>query len=78
MTELRLPDLDLPGVPVLTSAWHASVGQRVVEGDRVIEVAAGDVTVDLSAPTSGVLAERCVKIDDRLEVGQVLARIRPE
>ena len=76
--ELCLPDLDLPGVPVLASAWHASAGQHIVEGDRLIEVVAGDVTVDLSAPASGVLVERCVKIDDRLQTGQVLARIQPD
>ena len=76
--ELCLPDLDLPGVAVTASAWHSSVGQRVVEGDRLIEVAAGDVTVDLSAPASGILVERCVTIDDRLQTGQVLARIQAE
>ena len=76
--ELRLPDLDLPGVAVAASAWHASVGQHVVEGDRLIEVVAGDVAVDLSAPASGILVERCVKIDDRLQTGQVLARIQAD
>ena len=78
MVELRLPDLDLPGVPISVSTWHAAVGQRVVEGDRLIEVTAGDVTVDVPAPTSGVLAERCVTTDEILTVGQILARIRPE
>jgi pyruvate/2-oxoglutarate dehydrogenase complex dihydrolipoamide acyltransferase (E2) component len=76
--ELQLSELDLPDVPVVLSAWHASIGQRVVEGDRLIEVTAGDVTVDLSAPASGVLIERCAKIDERLKSGQLLARIRPE
>jgi pyruvate/2-oxoglutarate dehydrogenase complex dihydrolipoamide acyltransferase (E2) component len=76
--ELRLPDLDIPGVTVVASAWHANVGQRVVEGDRLIEVVAGDVVVDLAAPATGVLIERCVTTDDRLEAGQVLARIRSE
>jgi len=78
MAELRLPDLDLPGVPLRVSAWHARVGQRVVEGDRLIEVVAGDVAIDLSAPATGVLVEQCVTNDDRLEVGQVLARIEPQ
>jgi pyruvate/2-oxoglutarate dehydrogenase complex dihydrolipoamide acyltransferase (E2) component len=77
VTELTLPDLDLPGVAITASAWHAKQGQRVVEGDRLIEVAAGDVTVDLSAPASGILAEQCVKIDEPLAVGQLLARIQP-
>jgi len=77
MIELRLPDFDLPGVPPIVSAWHAKRGQRVIEGDRLIEISAGDVTVDLSAPATGVLAEQCVKIDDQLTVGQLLARIEP-
>jgi pyruvate/2-oxoglutarate dehydrogenase complex dihydrolipoamide acyltransferase (E2) component len=77
-TELHLPDLDLPGVAVVASAWHASVGQKVVEGDRLVEVTAGDVTIDLSSPASGILAERCVTIDDPLQTGQLLARIRPQ
>jgi pyruvate/2-oxoglutarate dehydrogenase complex dihydrolipoamide acyltransferase (E2) component len=54
------------------------VGQRVVEGDRLIEILAGDVTVDLPAPTSGVLLERCVEVDETLQAGQVLARIKPD
>jgi pyruvate/2-oxoglutarate dehydrogenase complex dihydrolipoamide acyltransferase (E2) component len=74
---LVLPEIDLPGVPVAVSAWHAKPGQAVVEGDRLIEVTAGDVTVDLAAPASGILAEQCVKIDEPLTVGQLLARIQP-
>jgi pyruvate/2-oxoglutarate dehydrogenase complex dihydrolipoamide acyltransferase (E2) component len=76
--EFHLPDLDLAGASVVASAWHASVGQKVLEGDRLIEVTAGDVTVDLTAPASGILLERCVKIDDPLQTGQVLARIQPQ
>jgi pyruvate/2-oxoglutarate dehydrogenase complex dihydrolipoamide acyltransferase (E2) component len=78
VVELHLPDLDLPGVPVTASAWHASVGQRVVEGDRLLEIVAGDVVVDLPAPSTGVLVEQCVRIDDRLEVGLTLARVQPD
>ena len=77
MVELKLPDFDLPGAQLTVSAWHAKAGQRVVQGDRLIEISAGDVTVDLSAPATGVLVERCVKIDDQLTVGQLLARIEP-
>jgi pyruvate/2-oxoglutarate dehydrogenase complex dihydrolipoamide acyltransferase (E2) component len=76
IVELRLPNLDLPGVRVTACSWHATKGQQVVEGDRLLEILAGDVTVDLAAPVSGVLVERCVEIDQALEVGQVLARIR--
>jgi 2-oxoglutarate dehydrogenase E2 component (dihydrolipoamide succinyltransferase) len=73
--ELCLPDLDLGEVPVTACCWHAGVGQRVVEGDRLLEVLAGDVTVDLPAPATGVLIQRAVEIDEQLTVGQVLAVI---
>jgi pyruvate/2-oxoglutarate dehydrogenase complex dihydrolipoamide acyltransferase (E2) component len=77
LVELILPDFDLPGLLPTVSAWHAKRGQRIIEGDRLIEISAGDVTIDLSAPATGVLAQQCVKIDDQLTVGQLLARIEP-
>jgi len=67
-----VPDLDLPGVPVQLSAWLASVGDMVVEGDRVAEVLAAEVTVDLESPATGVLAEKLAAVDDTLAVGQVI------
>jgi pyruvate/2-oxoglutarate dehydrogenase complex dihydrolipoamide acyltransferase (E2) component len=73
--ELHLPDFDLGDMPVTACTWHAAAGQRVVEGDRLLEITAGDVTVDLPAPASGVLVARRVEIDDHLSVGQVLAVI---
>ena len=74
--DVRLPDLDLPGVPITACCWHASVGQRVMAGDRLVEIAAGDVTIDLAASATGVLVERCVEIDQPLVIGQLLARIQ--
>jgi len=75
-SELRLPDFDLPGVLVSACSWHVSQGQRVIEGDRLLEIVAGDVAVDLPSPATGVLIERCVSIDQPLETGQLLARIQ--
>jgi pyruvate/2-oxoglutarate dehydrogenase complex dihydrolipoamide acyltransferase (E2) component len=73
--ELRLPDLDLGGTHVTACSWHFAVGDRVVEGDRLLEVLAGEVTVDLPSPASGILVQRCVRIDQQLSVGQALAVI---
>jgi len=78
IVDFRLPDLDLPGVPISACCWHANVSQQIWQGDRLLEIHAGDVTVDLSAPATGVLVERCVAIDQPLAVGQVLARIQKE
>ncbi|HTU24274.1 MAG TPA: biotin/lipoyl-containing protein [Pirellulales bacterium] len=73
---LVMPDLGMPGVTVVASGWLVEPGSHVVEGDRLLEVLAGCVTVDLPAPASGVLAEQLVYEDDELHVGQVLAIVK--
>jgi pyruvate/2-oxoglutarate dehydrogenase complex dihydrolipoamide acyltransferase (E2) component len=73
--ELRLPDFDLGEVVITACSWHVANGQRVVEGDRLLELLAGEVTIDLSAPASGRLVERAVRVDESLAVGQLLAVI---
>lgn len=72
---LRLPDLGLGQTPVVASLWLVQRGSEVTEGDRVLEVLAGEVTVDLSAPASGILSELLVDDDDPLAIDQPLAVI---
>jgi pyruvate/2-oxoglutarate dehydrogenase complex dihydrolipoamide acyltransferase (E2) component len=72
---LLLTDFDLGDVPVRACSWLVDQGSRVMEGDRLLEVVAGEVTIDLEAPASGRLARRCVGPDDLLTLGQVLAVI---
>ncbi len=74
-SQLVLPDLGLAGVPIYASSWLVELGAEVTLGDRLLEVLAGSVTVDLPAPISGVLCQRLVEEDDELQVGQVLAVI---
>jgi pyruvate/2-oxoglutarate dehydrogenase complex dihydrolipoamide acyltransferase (E2) component len=70
---LVLPDLGLPGVSIVASVWLVEEGSAVVAGDRLLEVLAGSVTVDLPSPASGVISQLLVAEEDELEVGQVLA-----
>ena len=72
---LVLPDLELEGVRVQASVWLASLGSDVVCGDRILEVLAGEATVDLPAPATGRLVEQCVADDDVLVTGQLLGVI---
>jgi len=65
-----IPDLDLPGTTLTLSSWLVSVGDRVVEGDRVAEILADAVTVDLESPATGILAEQLAAVDDTLSIGQ--------
>jgi pyruvate/2-oxoglutarate dehydrogenase complex dihydrolipoamide acyltransferase (E2) component len=71
--ELKLPDLGLQNVTV--SLWLVQPGSDVTEGDRILEVMAEGVTVDLPAPATGILAEQLVVEDDPVEVDQVLGAV---
>lgn len=73
--DLILPEMGMASVPITASAWLTRVGHQVHVGERLLEVLAGDVTIDLPAPASGTLVEQCVAEDDGLQVGQVLAVI---
>lgn len=73
--ELRLPDLGLPGHRAIVSLWLVDVGSEVIEGDRLVEILAGNATVDLSAPASGVLAEVLIDEDEPVTPGQLLGII---
>jgi len=73
--ELILPDLGLGETPIIASTWLKRPGSLVIEGDRLLEVHAGSVTVDLPAPASGILAQTLVQENEGLHVGQPLAVI---
>jgi pyruvate/2-oxoglutarate dehydrogenase complex dihydrolipoamide acyltransferase (E2) component len=70
-----VPDLEIPDVVVTLSVWLVPRGARVTCGDRVVELLAGDATVDLSAPVDGILDQTCAVEDDRLAPGQVVGLI---
>lgn len=72
---LCLPELGLGETSVVASTWLVAKGREVSEGDRVLEILAGEVTVDLSAPAGGILIEKLVADDEPVIVGQPLAVI---
>ena len=74
--DLRLPDLGLGDQVLRAGMWLVERGGGVVKDDRMLEIVAEDVTVDLPAPATGELAHVCVESGDDLVVGQLLAVIR--
>ena len=60
------------------SLWHVRAGDRVTEGDRVAELLVPGAVFDVSAPATGVLAERRAQPNDSLATGQVLGEIQEE
>ena len=71
--ELKLPNLGVDDVPIVATTWMVELGEEVTEGDRMLEVVAGSVSVDLPTPASGILAEVWVEEDEQVKTGQLLA-----
>jgi pyruvate/2-oxoglutarate dehydrogenase complex dihydrolipoamide acyltransferase (E2) component len=71
-----LPDLGTgPDVPIVVSHWFAARGERVWEGERLVEVLAGPATFDVPSPVTGHVAEIHGREDDRVEAGCVLGLV---
>lgn len=70
-----MPDLDLGAEPVVVSLWLVDVGSVVSRGDRLLEVAADGVTIDIPSPATGTLQATAVYEDDRVTPGLRLGTI---
>jgi len=65
-------------VPLAVSLWLVPQGAAVIEGDRVVQLVAGGVTIDLEAPVTGRLAACLVDEDAPVVTGTVLAEFAPD
>jgi len=72
---LVVPEFGLGAVPVVVSLWLVPPGAAVTAGDRVLELVAGGVTIDLEAPVSGRLAAHLVDEDECVAAGTHVAEI---
>ena len=70
-----LPELGLGSRSLVVSLWLVEPGSEVTAGDRLLEILAGEATVDLSAPVSGVFVEALVDDEQSVRVGQPVAVI---
>ena len=73
--KITVPDLGFENVAMTLSVWLVPRQAEVTAGDRIVEILAGDVTVDLPAPATGILVEQCVPEDDPIQPGQILGFI---
>jgi pyruvate/2-oxoglutarate dehydrogenase complex dihydrolipoamide acyltransferase (E2) component len=73
--DIALPDLGFGKRRMTVSLWLVPRGGRVKAGEPVIEILCGSATVDLPAPSDGVLVEKCATEDAAVAVGQRLGVI---
>jgi len=74
---LLMPDLDLPPQQAITvSSWLVPLGREVLAGDRLLEISAGEVLVDLPAPATGRLIQKSVAEGEVVVANQTLGVVR--
>ena len=70
---LVVPEVGLTDVDLSVSLWLVPQAAAVLAGDRVVELVAGGVTIDLEAPVNGRLVARLADEDEPVAPGRVLA-----
>lgn len=75
-TAVVVPELGLTSRDALAvSCWFVSVGDEVIEGDRLVELVVADATFDVASPATGRLVRIVVDVDDLTSAGAVLGWI---
>ena len=75
MAKVILPEVGEGAREATISYWHFEEGDRVEEGEDLVEIATDKSTFNVPAPCSGVLTEVYFEEGDMVEVGEVLGNI---
>src|SRR5262245_36923517 len=74
-TEIRVPNLGESIVEATVGQWFKQPGDTVSAAEPLVELETDKVTVEVPAPTSGVLSEIVVKAGETVAVGALLGAI---
>lgn len=72
---VKLPKLGDTADDVVVLRWVVDVGDRVGEGEALLEVETNKIETEVPAPVGGTLVERLVDEGDDVAVGTTLAVI---
>jgi len=75
MIEIKLPELGEEIEKAVVSCLYCQAGDRVKEGDDIVELTTDKATFNVSAEKSGVIKKILVKEGDTATIGQTLAII---
>ena len=70
-----LPEIGEDVNEATVSFWHVDKGEKINEGDDLVEMVTDKATFNVPAPASGVLAETMFEEGQIAKVGQTLAII---
>lgn len=77
-TEVTLPQLGESVTEGTITAWLVEVGDRVEADQPLFELSSDKIDTEVPAPTSGILKEIKVGVDETVDVGTVVAIIAEE
>jgi pyruvate/2-oxoglutarate dehydrogenase complex dihydrolipoamide acyltransferase (E2) component len=73
--EIVMPDLE--GADEITiGTWTKKKGERVEEGETLLEALTDKVNAEIPSPVSGVVEEVLLDEGDAVKPGQLIARVR--
>lgn len=78
MAQIILPELGEGITKATISYWYFQEGEKVNQGDDLVELTTDKATFNLPSPATGTLAEILSQEGSDVEVGQTLGRIEEE
>ncbi len=77
MTEIRVPTLGESVTEATIGRWFKKPGDEVKVDEPLVELETDKVTIEVPAPTAGVLADIAAKDGETVAVGALLGEIKP-
>jgi pyruvate dehydrogenase E2 component (dihydrolipoamide acetyltransferase) len=74
-TKVVMPTLGMQQDTGTLIAWLKDEGESIVQGEPIMEIETDKVTVEIEAPTSGIIGGICAREGDVIPVGQTMAWI---
>lgn len=76
--EVSLPELGEDTEYATVTYWHFKEGDKVIEGDDLVQLSTEKAVFNVPVPVNGVLLEILVEEGDIVEVGEALGTIDEE
>jgi pyruvate/2-oxoglutarate dehydrogenase complex dihydrolipoamide acyltransferase (E2) component len=74
--EVVMPELQ--GAEEITvGAWSKKRGERIDEGETLMEAHTDKVNAEIPSPVSGVIEDLLLEVGDPVKPGQAIARVAP-
>src|SRR6202011_5345008 len=75
MTEIRVPTLGESVTEATIGRWFKKAGDAVAVGEPLVELETDKVTIEVPAPSAGILGEIAAKDGETVAVGALLGQI---